>query len=524
MHASRVIAVLGALVLLVAVVPASAQTPVATVAVRPFTSYRMNLTFDPAARTLAGSEEIGWVNTTGVPQAEVYLRLYPKAGYYLGGGLTIGNLTVNGAAATASSGDDPTVAHIALPAPVPAGGKAAIGLTFRTSIPVDGTGSFDILRLDSRTGIWALADWYPIVAGYDPGRGWYLAPPLSSFGDPTFSDASRYDVSLTMPTDLAAIGTGSETGKPVAAGNGLVTYRFTTGAPAREFALAIGPSGHVVTRVVDGVTLRVATLGKPFVMTPKPALVDQLDAFTLDVAAAAFSAYTRWFGPYGERDLDITYLTVEQALGVSWSGMTWISRPRVLDDGQLSEDERVPLAFTIAHEIGHQWLAGIIGSNNNDYGFISESLDNSLTPAALAGAPLTATANEVWRDQIGGPYLQALQSGNDGIVDRPVAANAEDANRATLIYSKGPLGFEAICQRIGPDAYFAGLRAYGQRFWYGISTPAELRQALEMAAAENGVSPADVEALWEQWFERADTTTAAVDAALRHAGSCVPAT
>lgn len=508
--------------LLALAMPVSAQTPVATPATeQPATSYWMDLTFDPVARTLAGSEEIAWINTTGAAQAEIYLRLYPEAHYYRGGGLTMDGLTVDGTPATATSGDDPTVAKIALPASVSPGQRATVALRFRTVIPVDSTASFGILRLDSRSGIWALADWYPIVAGYDAGQGWYLAPP-SSLGDPTFSDASSYDVRLTLPADLTIAGTGVEQANPTPAGPGLVTRQFRTGVPAREFVLAVGSPGRIASRVVDGVTLRVMTLGQPFGTTPNGGLVDQLNAFTLDVAATAFRAYTRWFGPYDEPDLDVTFLSLEEAQGASVSGMAWISAPHVLDDGQLSDDERRALAFTVAHEIGHQWLGNIIGSNNNDYGFITESLDNALTPSALAGLPLPETPNDFWRNVIAGQYSPSPASGHDGIVDRPATASDQGMDSVALVYGKGPLGFEAICQRMGPDAYFAGLRAYGERSWLGISTPTGLLDALEWAARTHGEDPAVVADLWTHWFEQADTTASEVNAVLSHAGSCVP--
>lgn len=519
----RVIFWLGVFVLLGLTLPAAAQTPgsAPTVAV-PASSYVMDVDFDPMGRSLAGSEWIAWTNTTGVTQTDLYLRLYPNAAYYHGGALVMSAITVDGVSATAVIGGDPTVARIPMPAAVVPGRRATIALRFRTSIPVDGDGSFGILHLDSRTGIWALADWYPVIAGYDAGEGWYLAPP-SALGDPTFSATAIYDVRLTLPAGLAVAGTGAETGGPVPAGNGLVTCRFTTGMPAREFGLAVGTPGPTVTRTVDGVMLRVMTIGEPFAGSPQAALIDRIDAFTLDVAAAAFRAYTRWFGPYDQPDLDVAFLSLDQAQGLSMSGVTWISVPHMLDDGPLSDEERTSLAFTIAHEVGHQWLAGIIGSNNNEYGFITEGLDNSLTPAALTGLPLPATSHNYWRDEIGSQYLNLLQSEEDGVVDRPVSDAKQTGSRVALVYGKAPIGFEAICQRIGPDAYFAGLRAYGQRSWLGISTPAELRQALEDAARAHGEDPAIVGALWDHWFERAAATTAEANAVLVNAGSCMPA-
>lgn len=518
----RVLAWLGVLLLLSLATPARAQTPVPAPAIHARTTYEVDVVFDPVAGTIAGTERIAWANDTGRAQRDLYLRIYPNASYYPGGSLALSHSTVNGEPVTpAVSAGDRTIARLPLPVPVPPGQAVTIALAFRTVIPRDGSGNAGMLRLDTRTGIWALADWYPIIAGYEPGAGWYLAPP-SVLGDPTFSAVAVYDVRLTMPAGLAVAGTGVEVGNPIPRAGGLVTRRFTTGAPAREFGLAIGAPGEAVTRQVDGVTLRVIVLGAPFAGSEPAMDVARLEAVTLDAAAASFAAYTRWFGPYNQPDLDITYLDLAGALGVSMSGVAWIG-VSALSGGALGADARASLAFTVAHEVGHQWLIGMIGSNNNRYGFLSEGLVQSLTPAALAGDPSAASAASYWRGTIGGEYLPSLRAGADGVVDQDVAAPAQPASRTALIYGKAPLGFEAICQRIGADAYFTGLRAYGQRFWLGISTPADLRQALEEAARSRGEDPAAVASLWREWFDRADATVPEVDAVLTRAGSCAPA-
>ena len=517
----RLIACLCAMLLLLVAAPTAAQTPAAAPAARhAVTTYGLDVTFDPARNTIAGTERIAWVNDTGATQHTVYLRIYPNASYYQGGSLTLSEVTVDGTPVAAGDSGDPTIARLPLPASVAPGRTANVALTFRTAIPRDSTGNAGMLQLDTRTGIWALDDWYPIVAGYEPGTGWYLAPP-NALGDPTFSDVAVYDVRLTMPAGLAVAGTGVETGALVSHGDGFVTRHFTTGAPAREFGLAIGAPGAVMEREVDGVTLRATVLGDPFGSVPTSA-INQLESVTLDAAVAAFAAYTRWFGPYNQRDLDITYLSLAGALGVSMSGVTWVGAAGIFNDGALSEGERSSLAFTVAHEVGHQWLIGIIGSNNNRYGFISESLVQSLTPAALAGDAGAAAARDYWRGIIGSGYLSALEGGADGVVDRSVATPEQAVSRASLIYGKGPIGFAAICQAMGPDAYFAGLHAYGQRSWLGISTPADLRSALDDAARTHGEAPSTVDALWNQWFERADTTVPEVNTVLDRAASCVP--
>ena len=109
-----------------------------------------------------------------------------------------------------------------------------------------------------------------------------------------------------------------------------------------------------------------------------------------------------------------------------------------------------------------------------------------------------------------------LESDGDGIADAPITEDTDIAARSHLVYGKAALGFEAIRQAIGNEAFFAGLAVYAHDYRFAVSTPDDLRHAFE------GASGDDLDMLWSFWFEEEATTTADVDAILEgFAGRCL---
>ncbi|HWV36806.1 MAG TPA: hypothetical protein VNZ55_14315, partial [Thermomicrobiales bacterium] len=346
-----------ALMMVTALLPAPAiardlptsATPSFTSPTEDMTSYRLTVALATETRLLTGSEEIVWQNTTGQRQDTIYLRLYPNAEYYGEAQVTVRNVMVDGAPAQTSSGDDQTVLAIPLGREVAAGAQAAISLDFTTFVPLGSAGSFGIFQLDPENGVWTLADWYPIVAGWDASKGdWYLARP-TSFGDPTFSEIATYELTLTMPEGLEMVSSGS-TDSLGPAGDGTITQTVTTG-PARDFAMALLPTARAQSgandnvvqteRTVDGVR---ASGDEPFrirlTLLADEAIPGLTDAILADVAAT-LPVYARWLGNLPEDELDVTTASLAGANGVSWSGLIWIDPGTIVADGVFSDQERM---------------------------------------------------------------------------------------------------------------------------------------------------------------------------------------
>lgn len=499
----RLILVLFAMVVTSSTLPVAAemrlQTPMPTVDIAQ--RYTMDVSFDPITATIQGRLNVVWTNTTGVSQTSVPFRLYPNAEYYDEGALEIVGVQVDGMDVFAvGSNDDPTVTRV----PIPETGtenQRTIGIDFSTRIPVDSDGSFGILRGNSADGSWTLASWYPIVAGWEPGEGWYLDPPTPT-GDPTFPTTSSWDVSVVHPDALTLAGTGIE--RIVARTAGKTTTQISL-QRGREFTMVAMLADQLVSAELD-------VEGVPVdIVLPADLALPDVQAALAQFTRDAVPRYRDWFDIGLGGELDLLNVDLNGALGVSWSGSIWFDLAPLVSDGQLDDAEWESLRFVVYHEIGHQWIANILGTNSNDYTFLTEGLVNVLAVAVVRDIDGGAAAKRAFLGGVAGPYRGFVNGGQDAVADLPIGQHSPVVH-SIVTYGKGGLGFEAIRQQIGDDAFLDALTDLVETHAWDILTPDVVLQAFESASRH------DLSALWERWFEEDGMTLNEVDAVIDAAG------
>ncbi len=446
-------------------------------------SYVLDLTLDDAQSTIGGTMLVTFPNEAGVTIDALPFRLYPNASYYGEGETSIQELSIGGAAIAPRFDDSGTVLFVDLPQPLTPAESIEIEMDFTTVIPSNASGSFGILNHDRNTEKFVLADWYPIVAGWDE-TGWRLESPTDQ-GDPTFSVTSLYDIRLVVPDGYEVIATGEETTLP----DGSIHIES---GPVREFAMVVSRGLQTISGQAGDTTISVH-------VDPAHAANGQ---HMLDIAISALDFYNDAFGPYPFRELDIVETNLSLAYGVSWSGMLFINQAQL----DLAADNLSTLDFTIFHEFGHQWWGATIGANSNDHTFMVEGLTNAtalLAQAAVQGPDAAANSLYGW---IVTPYLNLLAGPGDAVADVSIFDQPATAPLSTLAYGKGALGFLAIRNRIGNDAFIAGLAGYANQFRLGIAEPDDLLAAFETASGES------LQELWDFWFDSAQTTPSDIEA------------
>ncbi len=498
-----------------AVRPVAAQTPAATPADdayadilpderdavvaatdRDVSRYMMDVAVDTTSGTIGGSLSVAFVNRYGEPLSEIVFRLFPNADHYGDGGTTIGDVTLDGAPVEPVLSVEDTVLSIPLAADLAPGAAVTVALTFVTTVPVDSLGSYGILSRSSETGAWALADWYPSLAGYEPmpGAGWRRDPPVDDV-DPTFGDVALYDLTLRS-TGLTVLSTGTVVATADGA-SGETTTRIVAG-PVRDLTLALGTGWEMDARQVGETMVTYAT------DVNDGAAIDAV----LDVVARSLEVYGERFGTYPYRELDLVDVPLTSGtLGISWSGLVYLDGPslaRQAGDGQF-------LDFLLAHEIGHQWWGNLVGGNSNDHTFITEGLTNYTMTMEVEWTQGRAAAVGMLRTYVVPRYVTLLRGGGDAVADVPYPE--APAGFGDLVYGKAALGFLAIRLAIGDDAFFAALRAFAgdpagpgaPGFRFRVAEPSDLLAAFEAAGGSS------VDAVWDKWFERAETTPAEVE-------------
>ena len=462
-------------------------------------SYDLNARLDPATSTIGGRVTVTFVNRTGERLNETWFRLFPNAAYYNEGGTTVESVRVG--ATTASLAPVlvelavvETALRVPLTAPLAPGQRVAIEIRFTTTIPTDSTGSYGILNHDTAGGTWVLADWYPSLAGYEPGTGWRIDTP-TAFGDPTFADAALYDVTLSAPAALTLVTTGSQLGETRSAANDGARRRYVTG-PARDFTL-VADDDYVAERVTVGETV-VTSYANPATAAANPA--------TLAATAAALTAYGDRYGAYPFTELDLIQAPLGGALGVSWAGIAFLDGPRLA--GPIAAEDPERFAFVVAHEVGHLWWGASVGANTNDHPFMVEGLTNYIS-TVYAEDTLGPDLGAAWLERfVAQGYRATLADAGDAIADTPFVDGQNAQVRSAVLYGKAALGFHAIRREIGDAAFFGALRVYADDFAFRIAEPGDLRAAFETSAGR------DLGDLWRFWFEAAETTVADVDRVL----------
>ena len=474
-----------------AVIPADRETVMARTD-RKVSAYSFDLQLDPITQTISGTGRVDFNNQTGETQSAVPFRLYPNADYYGPGNLEIVRTRVEGELVQPEFTAQRTVMTVPLSTPLRPGEHIEIAFRFTVTVPTDSSGTFGIFSFDAERGTWILADWYPILAGWEPGTGWVLDEPTPA------GDIATYDLNLTLPSDLIIAATGVETAGGDKAGE--TTWKISTG-PVREFTMVVDDDFQISTRQVGETEITLYTDG-----SGAAAAGGEL---ALDAAVDALAVYSESFGTYPYVELDLVETEMAGALGVSWTGLVFLNGVQFLSNSLYVDEEPERLRFTVAHEVGHQWWGALVGINSNDHSFLLEGLTNYLAVYATERIDGVEAAQQQLLVQSVRPYLRALTDTGDGIPDVPIDEPATSGpSRGTLVYGKAALGFLAIRQEIGDEAFLASITDWANQFAFGIAAPEDLLAAFETA------SGVELDDLWTFWFQTAVTTEADVLALL----------
>jgi hypothetical protein len=435
---------------------------------------------DSAERTLHGTLSLDYTNTTGTALDALPFRLYangPDEGH---DAITIDEARVGETAVTPEWSVENSVATITLPEPLEPADEVSLSLAFTTHVPEDERAHYGIFNYATEPGTWALAHWYPILAGRDES-GWVLDPP-SLNGDPVFSNTARYRVAVSAPESLSLITSGVVTDEETSAEGRRVTHYQA--APSRDFVMVADADMRSTTREVAGTT--VTSWYEPGDEAAGEAVADW--------SARSLELFNDLLGDYPYQQLQVAQVEIFGAAGVEFPQLLYI------DDGYYNDDLSRPaptsFEFTVAHEVVHQWFYNLVGNNQYAHAFIDEGLTNYLSSEIYFGRVYDEAIGEQVRQAfLDSPYETAIASGNDQVVDTPTDAFPSSSGYIMAAYSKAPLGFAAIREAIGDEAFFAGLRAYVEAFRFRIATPQDLRAALEAASGQ------DLTEIWTFWFE-----------------------
>jgi hypothetical protein len=387
---------------------------------------------------------------------------------------------------------DSTVIGVPLPQPLAAGGSVTVDMDW------DARPSTLPRRQGRRGRHYDFAQWYPRIAVYDRG-GWQVQPllPQGEF----YGEFGSYDVTLEVARDQVIGATGVPVeGDPGWAGAAAtprdsVDYRRAAYAPAP--AVALGLLTGAPPQRAKRVRWRAEDVHH-FAWTTSPEYIyeggayqstgvhvlyrpgdetEWADGAAVQRTVRALEFYDRVFGPF------------------PWPQLTNVHRiegggtefPMMVMDGGASEG-------LILHEVGHNYVHGILANNEWREGWLDEGFVSFLTNWALEerGAPVN------WaRD------LDAIRQLEQRHLTQPIAlASAEFRDPATygaMTYTKPSLVFRMLRWVMGEDAFRAALRQYYADNRLQHVTEADLR------AAVNAHARTSLDWFFDQWIHTTHT-------------------
>jgi hypothetical protein len=349
-------------------------------------SYTIDARLDAARRTITGSAELAWRNTSPLPATELRFHLYWNAwrddeSTWMRESAMAGNTALHGrppedrgsidlesieidgsnliARTRFISPDDGnerdrTVVSVPLEKRVPPGGAVTVRMRWRAQVP----------RPYSRTGVignyFFMAHWFPKI-GVLEQRGWncHQFHAATEF----FADFGVYDVRLTVPRGWTVGATGRERGRQNNA-DGTTTHHYYE-EDVHDFAWTTSPD--LLVRVA-----RFEHPGLPAVdmrLLLQPEHVGQ-EARHFDATRAALRYYGEWYGPYPYGHVTIVDPAWQSDSGgmeyptFFTAGTSWLDAPGT------KEPEDVTI-----HEAGHQFWYGMVANNEFEDAWLDEGLN-----------------------------------------------------------------------------------------------------------------------------------------------------
>ncbi len=288
------------------------------------------------------------------------------------------------------------IVKLILPQPLKPGEKVVIASPFFVKLP----GYFS--RLGHEDNYYMISQWYPKPAVFD-AKGWHEMPYLDQ-GE-FYSEFGNFDVKINLPSGYIVAATGnlqtttelSAYMKSGTANRKLIDETLMKGSSKVEMESALKKIIPVRTAIVSNPqkTLHFTEnnvhdfawfASKDFIiqydtlMLPSGRITNAFTFYNYNNTSSWYNSghyvedavrnYSRWLGEYPYE----TVKAVEGPGNQSSGGMEYPTVTMITSPGADQEH----LDAVIAHEVGHNWLYGILATNERDHPWMDEGINTYL--------------------------------------------------------------------------------------------------------------------------------------------------
>ncbi len=495
--------------------------------------YRVQLDVDPAKREVKGRVQVE-VLAKKRTISELFLRLTPNAS---GKKVTLSDAKIDGKPATLEH-PEPTLIRVPVNPPVEPGAVAKLEVSLQASVPRGKANASSLLGALGSSGppgdygaYSAMPDFLSLV-GIVP-----MMPPLHPDGTPFagpsgIGDLALYDPSnvlgtVTVPSGWQVHATGVAMGE-VPEKTGGVRFSFAA-ALVRDFPVFVSQGYESVSKTVGDVTI------ESFYAARDAAVGRRVLQYT----ASSLQAYEPKLGTLPYKSFRVVEAPLSDgAGGMEFQGLITVGtslyrgaadpnsilegvkglelfqeamqQMAAMGGGQaggLNPFEHIAktiertLEFTVAHEVGHQYFAGLVGTDPIKEPVADEALTQYTAVLYFEWAHGKAEAESLRQEALVASYqMYRMMGGEDGPAQRPTEEFGSSMEYGAIVYGKAPLFYSSARKLIGDDAFFRAMRSYVDTYRYKWASLDSFRK--ELAKASPGTGGA-LERLQNHWWKEA---------------------
>lgn len=462
--------------------------------------YRVALELEPAARRVSGRVQVEL--TVAAPTRSVVLHARPNA--FTPNALVLGPATAQGRPA-ALHRKSPSVYRVELPELVPPGTRVRVEVSLRATVPLQQEAAEEVNPLAmllprgkdktdhgafSATGkFMQLVGVVPVLPATEQGAE--DEPP--GVGDLGTSVPAQVLATVSAPAGWEVFAPGELLGE-VPEKDGRTRYTFAAAA-VREFPVFAAKGYERTSMEVGDVAVEVRHAKGPH------------GEEMLMHAATSLQQLESKLGPYPWRSLRVVEAPLtDGAGGMEFCGLiTVASMLTGSSGGGLSalglQGLEGMVEFTVAHEVAHQYFAGLVGSDPVRHGVVDEALTQHAALLVLEGAHGKAVADGAREQQLRAAWhMQRMMGGQDAAADRPSASFRNESEYAAAVYAKAPFLYDAQRKLVGDATWFRALRTYVDTYRYRFAGP---RSLTEIATRLSPAHASELERLRRRWMDEA---------------------
>ncbi len=440
------------------------------------TKYEIVAEYAPENRTLAGAVKVTFENTTDEELSLLKFNLYPNAyrkgalyapvsptyaeeAYYHGesyGEMVISS--VNGCKAWEVLGEDENILYVDLERSLYPEDSVVLDIGFMTKLA----------EVNHRTGVTEhtvnLGNCFPVLCGFKKG-GFYECVYYSD-GDPFYSDCADYKMTLTLPKEYLAAGTGEITSEKSLESKKAYTMYATN---VRDFALTLSKEYRILRKEVGNTRLFYYYYA------------DETPDKTLAAVEESFAYFESAFGAYPYA----TYTVAETGFcmgGMEYPALSMLS-------ARLEGEERIR---AVVHETAHQWWGCVVGSDQTENAWQDEGLAeysawlffDDYEKYGFSREKLVADALREYRSYY--DVYGSVLGRADTRMTRHLKEYLSDYEYRCITYDKGSILFDTVRKSVGESKFSSALKKYYKSGKFTIASVGTLVGSFEKAGVDVG--------------------------------------